>query len=79
MGKQELLTKLLHTVFILINMQRRLVLFNALDKQCHFNISNSYVITSDASNTELKHQHFHQEYHKLYAFYEHIYSFFIYS
>lgn len=39
-GKQELLTKLLHTVFRLFNMQWRLVLLNALYKQYHFNINN---------------------------------------
>lgn len=49
------------------------------DKEYHFKINNSCVITPKASNIELKHHHFHQEYHKQNAFYEHIYSFLIYS
>lgn len=52
------------------------ILFNALDKQFYFNIEDTCVITPDASNTKLKDVRFHQEYHKLNPFQEHIYSFF---
>lgn len=39
--------------------------FNALDKKLYFNVDHSCVITPDASNRELKHECFHQEYHQL--------------